>query len=862
MRGSRPCRVGFLAFVRLLRSTGNAGNAGTLGNAGTRGRRTSGRSAPRIPGSPGTGRYARTDVSRRHRRAPPCPCAPERVAHLTLQADRVLTAAPAQDVTPRPPTGPRNGFLDTLRAVALVRVVLWHTLAFTALSWLVAAMPAMFFVGGSLLARSMHRHRWTDLLRTRLRRLLLPFWVYAAVVVTVLVLVGQVIGRADTAFGPWQLLTWLIPVVDPQGPAWEQGWATAPLWYLRCYLWLLLLSPLLRAVHRRWGFRSLLAPLAGVVVVDVLTRHPGVAPAGFDAVRFYLGDLACFAFFWMLGFSHADGVLDGWTRRTRLAWAALGGVGAVGYVAWTGPSDLVVNNHYPLLVLVGVGWLGLFLAAERWIAGLVGRRGTGPVVYWLGRRSLTVYLWHPVAIVGAFAARQWLAPDAPVAVVLPLVLLLTTALTVLFGRIEDHAARRPAQWWPTRDPVPAPQVRRPWLAGAATGWVAALAVVTVAAGTTAVATASPATTGTGLRLPPAPSGRPDPLGTDTTPDDRGADGDTAGQPPLAAPDDDDPTRTVDVAALTPALQSTVDYWRLSHRVAGVELGVRLPDGSSVTVTSGTDVDGAPLDLQADFPITSITKSMTAAAILQLAEIGALQLDDPLPEIEAVPGLPYVGRVTVRQLLNHTAGVLPYTESAGFEAVRDAALTPVTALELIRGEPLQWEPGSQAGYSNSGYLTLGLLAEQLTGAPYADVLRAQVFARAGMTATDLDETPTAGWVGFSAGGVRSTVDDLLAYGDALFRRGEILGADALTQMLDFDNDLNIGLGAYAYCPCGHDAGTDTYSSFGHYGGQTALQYAPAQDVVIALNLTQSLWTDELGQADVADLLLAVERLAAI
>jgi CubicO group peptidase (beta-lactamase class C family)/peptidoglycan/LPS O-acetylase OafA/YrhL len=787
---------------------------------------------------------------------------------------------------PRVRSAPRDGFLDTVRAIALIRVIVWHTLAAVAISWFVASMPAMFFVAGSLLARSLDRRPWRQLLRTRLRRLLLPFWTFGAVVLVVLVVVARLAPGPDTALSPLSLLAWLLPLADPHGSAWEAGWATTPLWYLRCYLWLLLLSPLLRRAHRRWGLRVLLVPIVGIFAVDQLMRHPEMAPAAVDAVTYYVGDLACFSFFWLLGFSHSDGALAGLDRRARLEWAVIGGVAALVWVRFVQPADLVVNNHYPLLLFVGIAWLAVFLAVESWIGRATGHRLLGPVVAWMGRRSITIYLWHPIAIVGAYWLRATFAPSLPRPLVLVLVFPLVLVLTVLFGRVEDFSAGRPAQWWPGRDD--GPRVRRigdalgrhlprrlsPVTALVVGGIVGALVLgvmvppgaATGTAGTGAAATAAAGSTGTlgadaDLALPPAPSAKPDRAdfgGTGNaaapgvSPADSAADPVTPPAAPAAAAAAD-----TDVAALTAELRSVTDAWRTTKVVDGVELGVLLPDGRTVTLTSGTGTGGSALDLAQDFPITSITKTMTASIILQLVADGKLGLDDPLPEIAAVPGLAYAGTVTIRQILNHTAGIKPYDQSTAYQAAKAGPLTGATALALIRDEPLEWTPGSQVGYSNSGYLTLGLLAEQITGESYEDLLQHRIFDVAGMDDSALDTTPSAGWAGFSAGGVTSTIDDLLSYGDALYRKDAILTADSLATMIDVENPFNTGLGAFPYCPCDTVDGKKVYSSIGHNGGSATVQWAPAQDVVIAVELTESLFTEDLEQADVAELLTAVE-----
>ena len=75
----------------------------------------------------------------------------------------------------------RERFLDAVRALAVVRVMVWHAFGFAAITYFVSAVPAMFFVTGSLLARSLDRHGYVATLRDRTRRLLIPLWLFATV---------------------------------------------------------------------------------------------------------------------------------------------------------------------------------------------------------------------------------------------------------------------------------------------------------------------------------------------------------------------------------------------------------------------------------------------------------------------------------------------------------------------------------------------------------------------------------------------------------------------------------------------------------------------------------------------------------
>jgi CubicO group peptidase (beta-lactamase class C family) len=317
------------------------------------------------------------------------------------------------------------------------------------------------------------------------------------------------------------------------------------------------------------------------------------------------------------------------------------------------------------------------------------------------------------------------------------------------------------------------------------------------------------------------------------------------------------------AAVTARITTAVQKWRADKSVDGVRLAVMLPDGSVAQIADGKDETGATMAATDAVPVTSLTKSMTAAIILQLVAEGKIGLDDKLPDLTARPGLPWVGKVTVRQLLNHTAGVKPYDKTAGYEAVKTGPLTPVTALDLVAKDPtpLEWTPGQGNGYSNSGYLTLGLLAEQLTGKTYADLLQTRIFDKAGMASSRLDETPSAGWIGFSAGGVVAPVSDLVAYGNALYREQKIVPKEQLAEMVNVTNDYSVGLGAFPACPCGVQDGQRVYISIGHNGGQATVEYSPADHMVISGWLSESMWIGTPNQEDVYALLAAVRKAVA-
>ena len=191
-------------------------------------------------------------------------------------------------------------------------------------------------------------------------------------------------------------------------------------------------------------------------------------------------------------------------------------------------------------------------------------------------------------------------------------------------------------------------------------------------------------------------------------------------------------------------------------------------------------------------IGSLTKQFTAAAILQLVDAGKLALDDDPSKY--VDGYDTGGRrVTIEHLLTHTSGIPNYTDMDEWARHLPEELTPRQILDIVKVKPLEFYPGAQFKYSNSGYLLLGLVIEKAAGRSYADYIR-QMVLPLGMRQTMYDDTVrviprrargyewegdewrNARYIGmsqpFSAGGLVSTVDDLALWNTAI-DRGRLL-----------------------------------------------------------------------------------------
>lgn len=207
-----------------------------------------------------------------------------------------------------------------------------------------------------------------------------------------------------------------------------------------------------------------------------------------------------------------------------------------------------------------------------------------------------------------------------------------------------------------------------------------------------------------------------------------------------------------------------------------------------------------------FRIGSVTKPFTAIVVMSLQEQGKLSVTDAACKYLASCPEAWAG-ITIRHLLSHTSGLPNITSLPDYTATMGQRVTPAQTLDRVRNMPLEFEPGAQFKYSNTGYVALGAIVETVTGRPYIDVVKATILEPLGMKNTgyeSLDGTTPGLAVGYqapkpgsnaavgraafidmsvphAAGALYSTVDDLLAFGRAVEHRKLLSNAswDAMT-----------------------------------------------------------------------------------
>lgn len=188
--------------------------------------------------------------------------------------------------------------------------------------------------------------------------------------------------------------------------------------------------------------------------------------------------------------------------------------------------------------------------------------------------------------------------------------------------------------------------------------------------------------------------------------------------------------------------------------------------------------GRPVTLDTRFNLGSINKAFTATAIRQLAAQGRLTLDDRL--IRHLPDYPnraVAEQVTLRQLMEHTAGIGGNIFGAPAGGTRAQIRTNNDFIPLFASESPAFAPGASRRYCNACYVLLGAVVERVSGMSYYDYVRQNVFAPAGMDATDsyaLDSLPPNTATGYTRDGPGAESGPLRPNSDLLPGRGSAAG----------------------------------------------------------------------------------------
>jgi serine beta-lactamase-like protein LACTB len=192
-----------------------------------------------------------------------------------------------------------------------------------------------------------------------------------------------------------------------------------------------------------------------------------------------------------------------------------------------------------------------------------------------------------------------------------------------------------------------------------------------------------------------------------------------------------------VAPKLQAVESAINVAMHRYGIPGLSAAVAASGSVSLSAGYGmADVENAvPAGPLTIYRLASVSKPLTATAVLQLAAKGKLDLDAPVQRY--VPAYPEKQwPLTCRQLLCHQGGVRQWTDEEFHSTRHYASLTE--AVEFFKNDPLVFEPGTRTLYTSLGYNLLGVAVENASGQGYLDYMRENVFSPAGMETAGLDD----------------------------------------------------------------------------------------------------------------------------
>lgn len=250
-----------------------------------------------------------------------------------------------------------------------------------------------------------------------------------------------------------------------------------------------------------------------------------------------------------------------------------------------------------------------------------------------------------------------------------------------------------------------------------------------------------------------------------------------------------------------------------------------------------------------YKIGSVTKMFTSAMIFQLVDEKKLKLDMKLSDF--FPKIKNAEKIKISDLLGHTSGVFNMTDDVTFGEIKGKLQSRKQLLDRIESYNPVFEPGAKAEYSNTNYLLLGFIIQDITNKTYKEAVYERVIKRAGLRNTyyfskinpkkkeaysykfadgkwkkqeEIHESSAGG-----AGGLQSTASDLTLFAKALFD-GVLISKESLAEMTKMEMGFGRGLFAFPFGErkfLGHNGDIEGFA--------TVLGYYPKDDVAISLTL---------------------------
>ena len=295
-------------------------------------------------------------------------------------------------------------------------------------------------------------------------------------------------------------------------------------------------------------------------------------------------------------------------------------------------------------------------------------------------------------------------------------------------------------------------------------------------------------------------------------------------------------------------QETLDqYFSLLAENDQLMAGFALSQGGEVVYENylGQAQAGVPNTATTRFRIGSISKTFTTVLLFQQIEAGKLSLTDPLSQF--LPDFPRADSLTIDHLVSHRSGIFNFTNDPAYPEYMTEPISREKQLEIIAGYEPVFAPGEKAEYSNSNFLLLGYLLEDLTGKSLAEQIEQGIAQPLGLKLTAYggpigpgDAAPflpgeNGDWVPApvtdmsvpgGAGAVVSTPRELITFIEALFA-GELVSPSSLAKMQEIRDGFGRGLFAFPFNEkraLGHNGGIDEFVAHVSYLAEDSLSLA--------------------------------------
>jgi len=256
-------------------------------------------------------------------------------------------------------------------------------------------------------------------------------------------------------------------------------------------------------------------------------------------------------------------------------------------------------------------------------------------------------------------------------------------------------------------------------------------------------------------------------------------------------------------------------------------------------------EGIEADVNSKYRIGSISKTFTTVMILKAVERGDLNLEQSIEKY--FPSIENAEQISLEDLLHHRSGIHNFTNDADYLAWNTEAKSEKQMLVRIAQGGSDFEPSTEAEYSNSNYLLLSYILEKDQGKAYAELLQEQIVKPLGLTNTYFGgpikvkenesksyyynegwklQTETDMSIPLGAGGIVSTPSDLIQFSSALFG-GKLLKEESLSLMKTMKDGYGMGLFQFPFngqIGYGHTGGIDGFSSIFSYFPEGNVTYA--------------------------------------